>query len=338
MIFTLPIDGKQVKLRLKHLPVTNLIADEENPRIGLFKDNQPKDQLTQDEITFALKNKSPEAYSKLKDSIHNNKGIINPIWVEPDESSFRVIEGNSRLTVYQDLRILEPNEPQWKTIICYILPSQVNSEEKNYIRLQAHLRGTNEWDAYEKAKYLYKLSVEDVWPLSKIEKQTKLTRRDIEQNIEAFKTMRNQYLPSHPDPLEVSKFSYFVEFVKDKKLRQAMDKNGYSISHFCEWVADKNKIPTGQDVRRLRDILDDQDATDEFITNGFEASVGILTYRNPNITNPFYRDVEKVIDKLKNIPLYEIEDIADEEGGGKKRLIADLAKWSNKILDMINNK
>jgi hypothetical protein len=336
MTLTLPIDGKQVKLRLKYLPLNSLLADEENPRIGLFKDHQPKDQLSQDEIIFALKNKSPEAYSKLKDSIQNNKGIINPIWVEPDQSSFRVIEGNSRLTVYQDLRKLEPNESQWQNIICYVLPNQVNSEEKNYIRLQAHLRGTNEWDAYEKAKYLYKLSVEDVWPLSKIEKQTKLTKREIEQNIEAFKTMRNQYLPTHPDPFEVSKFSYFVEYIKDKKLQKAMDKNGFGVSHFCQWVADRKMLPTGQDVRRLRDILEDQDATDAFINGGFEASIGILAYRNPNITNPFYRDVEKVIDRLKNIPMYEIEDISDEEGGGKKRLIGDLAKWSNKILDMIN--
>jgi hypothetical protein len=29
-----------------------------------------------------LTNKKPEAYRKLKDSIHNNKGIVYPIWVE----------------------------------------------------------------------------------------------------------------------------------------------------------------------------------------------------------------------------------------------------------------
>ncbi|MFZ1809130.1 MAG: ParB/Srx family N-terminal domain-containing protein [Cyclobacteriaceae bacterium] len=334
----LPIDGKLIILKVHKIEISDLLADEDNPRIGLFKDNQPKNTLTQEEIKYAIKNKSPEAYSKLKDSIHNNKGILNPIWVENfPNGKYKVIEGNSRLSIYQDLRKIEPNESHWGKIICYVLPQGTRDEEKNYIRLQAHLRGTNDWDAYEKAKYLFKLSNEDLWPISKIEKQTKLTKREIEQNIEAFKMMSNQYLPSHPDPFEIGKFSYFVEYVKDNKLKRTMSKNNLADYNFCEWVGDRNKIPTGQDVRKLKDIIDDDFARDKFLSEGFESSMEILAYRKPDLTNPLYRDIERVIDRLKEMQAWQLEEISNDQEGEKKRMLADLVKWSTKIFNLIHN-
>jgi hypothetical protein len=335
---TVPIDGKQTQLTVQDVAIESLVLDDENPRMGFYRDAQPKDTFTEDEIMFVLKSKSPGAYTKLKDSVHNNKGIMQPIWVEPmPDKRFRVIEGNTRVSIYQDLIQLEPNEPQWKQIVCYVLPDCINEDEKNFIRLQAHLRGTNEWDAYEKAKYLYVLHHNNHWPIAKIEKQTKLDKREIEQNIEAFTTMLSQYLPKHSEPNEVSKFSYFVEYVKDKKLRKAMERNGFGVTDFCEWVGDRNKIPTGQDVRRLRDILDDKDATELFRTKGFDASMELVAYRKPDVTNPFYRDIDRVTERLQDMKAYEIEDVANEAGGGRKKKINELAIWSTKILKMIND-
>jgi hypothetical protein len=336
---TIPIDGKLRKLSVEHVQLDFLVTDEDNPRIGLFKDNQPKNNLTGEEIRYAIMNKSPDAYFKLKDAVHNNRGIINPIWIEPiNAGKYRVIEGNTRVLIYQDLNNQEPNEQQWKSIIAYILPQGVNEDEKNFIRLQAHLRGTNDWDAYEKAKYLFKLSKEDYWPLSKIEKQTKLNKHEIEQNIQAYEIMQNQYLPTHPEPNEVSKFSYFVEYVKDKKLQKAMEKNAFQINNFCDWVGDKNKIPTGQDVRHLRDILEDKNATESFISKGYEESMLVLSYSKPDITNPFYRDIERVVEKLKELTAFEMNEIANEAEGGKLRMIKELAKWSKTILSHIEDR
>jgi hypothetical protein len=336
---SIPINGKSTKLKLASINIDSLVPDEENPRIGLFRDNQLKKTLTVDEIKFAIANKSPEAYNKLKESIHNNKGIINPIWVQPlQKKKYLVIEGNSRLMIYKDLVNIEPNESQWKSIIAYILPEDIDEDEKNFIRLQAHLRGTNEWDAYEKAKYLYKLSNEDIWPVKKIEKQTKLSIPEINQNIAAFKLMQQQYLSVNPDPNEITKFSYFVEYVKDNKLKKVMEKHGLDDLDFCEWVGDKTKIPTGQNVRNLRDIIEDEDAREIFLSKGFEPSMQIIAFRNPNVVDPFYRDMERTIERLKNMRTYEISEISTEKGGGKKRLLSDLSKWSAKILEMIDGK
>jgi hypothetical protein len=46
--------------------------------------------------------------------------------------------------------------------------------------------------------------------------------------------------------------------------------------------------------------------------------------------------MERVIEKLKNMSVYEIGEISTEKGGGKKRLINELTKWSSKIMNWID--
>jgi len=336
----IPLDGKDTIIDLKQVEINQLELDELNPRISFFRDNQLTDSLTEDQIVFALTNKKPEAFRKLKDSVHNNKGIVYPIWIEPlrgqIEEKYKVIEGNTRVVIYQELQKEEPYEDRWKTILCYIMPHEIDEEQKNFIRLQSHLRGTTEWDAYEKAKYLYKLN-EDGWSKSRLEKQTKMTIKQIEENIEAYKIMEEQYLPKYgDDPNEVSKFSYFVEYIKDKKLQKLMENSSKDIKDFCDWVANKEKIPTGQDVRRLGDIFDNEDTKNAFTIKGFDAAMQILEFKKPHLVSSFYKDIENVIEGLKNISSFEIDEIINEENSEKENRIRELSKWTQKVLNIIS--
>ena len=334
---SIPIDGRETIIELEQIELGKLELDELNPRISFFRDNQVADNLTEDQVIFALTNKKPEAFRKLKDSIHNNKGIVYPVWVEPLKGgNYKVIEGNTRLVIYQQLRQEEPYEENWKTILSYVLPYEIGDEQKDFIRLQSHLRGTTEWDAYEKAKYLYKLWQEDGWSTSRLEKQTKMTEKQIKENIEAYRIMEEQYLPTHgDDPNEVSKFSYFVEYVKDKKLQRLMERSSKNIKDFCDWVADKEKIPTGQDVRRLRDIFDNEDTKNAFTTDGFDAAMQILAFKKPHLVSSFYKDMENVIEGLKDISAQELDEIINEDDSEKEKMIGDLAEWSQKVVRII---
>ena len=337
----IPIDGKETEINVMQIKIDKIKLDELNPRISFYRDNQVTDKdLSEDEIIFALTNKKPEAFRKLMDSIHNNKGIIYPIWVETIKEErnkkYKVIEGNTRVVIYQKLKQEEPNEERWKTILCNILPNEIDNEQKNFIRLLSHLRGTTEWDAYEKAKYLYKLWQDDSWSINRLEKQTKMTEKQIKENIEAYKIMEEQYLTVHgDDPNEVSKFSYFVEYVKDNKLQKLMKKSLKDIKDFCEWVANKEKIPTGQDVRRLRDIFDNEDTKNAYISKGFDAAMQILEFKKPNLVSSFYKSIEDVIEGLKDINTQELDEIITEENSEREKMIKELAKWSQKIIDLI---
>ncbi len=333
----IPIDGKETKIKVEEIETGKLELDELNPRISFFRDNQITDSLTENDVIFALISRKPEAFRKLKDSIHNNKGVVYPIWIEPvKDKKYKVIEGNTRVVVYQQLQQEEPYEDRWKTILCNVLPHEIDEEQKNFIRLQSHLRGTTEWDAYEKAKYLYKLWNEDGWSINRLEKQTKMTEKQIRENIDAYKIMEEQYLPKYgDDPNEVSKFSYFVEYVKDKKLQKLMEKSSKDIKDYCDWVADKERIPTGQDVRRLRDIFDNEDTKNAFITKGFDTAMQILEFKKPHLVSSFYKDIENVIDGLKEINAQELDEIINEDNSEKEKMIRDLAVWSQKVIKII---
>ena len=142
-----PIDGKETITRLEQIDIDKLELDELNPRISFFRDNQITDSLTENQIIFALTNKKPEAFRKLRDSIHNNKGIIYPIWIEPirkeGEKNYKVIEGNTRVVIYQQLKQEEPNEDRWEKILCNILPLEIKEEQKNFIRPKFRARKMN---------------------------------------------------------------------------------------------------------------------------------------------------------------------------------------------------
>lgn len=338
----IPINGKDTKIKAKKIDILNLSLDESNPRISFFKDNQITDDLSDDQIMFALVCRKPAAFNRLKESIHNNRGIINPIWVEPikndkkNKNKYRVIEGNTRVVIYRELTREEPSEAKWNTILCHILPYGIDEGQLNFIRLQSHLRGTTEWDAYEKAKYLYKLWKHDGWSKKRLQQHTKMSEKQITENIDAYKLMEEQYLPKYQeDQNEVSKFSYFVEFAKDKKLQLLMTKSSLGPNNFCNWVADRNKIPIGQNVRNLRHVFENEDSKKAFLQNGFSEAMEIIQLKKPNIFSSFYKDVESVIHGLRGLSMNEVDEIINEDNGERERMLNDLARWSKKIIQTI---
>ena len=102
--FQVNLEGIPVAVENRKVPLDILILDETNPRIGLYKDSQLKTTLSAEDIRHAIVNRSPDAYAKLRDSIEINQGIINPIWIGPARGRFHlVIEGNTRVSIYQEL-------------------------------------------------------------------------------------------------------------------------------------------------------------------------------------------------------------------------------------------
>ena len=54
----IPIDGESTYIETKYIKISELILDQENPRISFFKDNQLSDKLSDNQIVHALKNKN----------------------------------------------------------------------------------------------------------------------------------------------------------------------------------------------------------------------------------------------------------------------------------------
>lgn len=134
------------------LSIDEIELDKSNPRIANYLDLYDESELTSETMALLLGSTS-DACASLRESIKENKGIVHPIIVNHfNDGRYVVIEGNTRLQIYRDFR--KKGVPgNWETIKS-IVYENVNEEKMDSIRLQAHLVGPREWDAYSKAKYL----------------------------------------------------------------------------------------------------------------------------------------------------------------------------------------
>lgn len=254
--------------------------DETNPRIADYLANYPN--VTAEAISLALGagrdtgEESSTTFSSLQRSILANGGVINPIIVrKKNDNRYVAVEGNTRLCIYKEFQ--KDGKPgDWSKIkaICY---KDINQNEIEKIRLQAHLVGPRPWDAYAKAKYLYELHNIHGMTLDELVPYCGGKASDVKSMIDAYKDVEEYYRPVllekgmlfHP-----KKFSAFRE-LQNKTVQDAITRAGFTKTNFSEWVADEN-IDTMQGPRFLPKILADKEATVMFLKKNVSEARKIL--------------------------------------------------------------
>jgi hypothetical protein len=310
--------------------------DPENPRIGMAIDARPAGPVApQKDIEYYLRMKAPEAFDKLKVAIEANQGIFNPIWVRRSvRHRYQAVEGNTRLLIYRDLHKKYLNDTRYTRIPARILPPGVGREHINFVRVEAHLRGVTPWDAYERARYLWQLN-EDGYSVPRLAGLTRLRESEILNAIAAYKTMTEHYLPKYPDPEEVLRFSYFVEYHTKRKIRDAVARSGHTVQDLCDWIG-TGKIPRAVDIRDLPDILSIPQATAEFLAKGYKDAMDIVGYVRPTSASPLFSAIGKVIDGLSEISLEEVTEMKSPQGEKKFMLLNRLNEKTHNVLEAVH--
>jgi len=301
------LDGIETELNRDKIPLQKIVLDLENPRIQYFLDTRLNDKDLQRKVKFAL-SQGNDQFDKLKEHIETNKGIYEPIWVVPENDAYRVIEGNTRAYIYEELSEKYVNDKKWKTIDAYILPHRIDRNQINFIRLEKHLFGQTPWSAYEKARELYRLNVNEDYSFKRLEMLTKLRASEIQNNIQAYMDMEEQYLPKYNKPTERVKFSYFVEFRKNKELKKLVNKGLVTLSEFCDWVGE-GKFKRGEDIRKLSLVLNDEQAKQELINDSFQAALEQLEQINPAAKSKLFEKIEDVTKGITNIKFQELNEL-----------------------------
>ena len=261
------------------IPIDNIELDLENPRIKQWLEMYG-DEITSEGIALALTasggNANTSTYTSLKESIRVNKGIINPIIVNRDKNGkLVVIEGNTRLQIYKEFAIADPEGP-WKEIIAMVY-DDLESRAIHAIRLQTHLVGPRDWDPFSKAKYLNQLCSVDRLPMSMIISFCGGKSAEIRKLIDAYTDMTMYYFPAakeaemDPDPREFSKFAE----LQNTGIKQALVVHKLSKDDFAKWVVNGN-IDTAQNVRRLPAILSNTLAREAFQKSTISEAVKYL--------------------------------------------------------------
>jgi len=332
-----PIAGVPEEIEIADLPIDDIILDEENPRIGYWRDNilRITDSTNQKDLMIAIKGGNLDEYNRLKRSIEAGGGATEMIWVVKKDKKFLCIDGNTRVIIYHDLKDKYPKTEKYNTIKARILPQSIDEKAKNFIRLIAHLRAQNDWQAYERARMLYILWYQKGYTEEELQNTTKLSLTDIKRWREAYKTMNEQFLPKFGNKSDaLLKFSYFVEF-ENKAIKDGMKKNGLDVTNFCDWVGN-DEITRAQDVRDLRKIFENEDTTEILVKQGFQAAKEELGLSVPAYSSRLFEHVEKCIVGFKKMPREEERSIVTGDDLAKQEQIIKLFNELYGLVELIN--
>ncbi|HEY4940644.1 MAG TPA: hypothetical protein VII56_04400 [Rhizomicrobium sp.] len=273
--------------KLAFLPIEEIELDRTNPRIRRYLEMYAGEP-TYDQIALALDvagsdddRKGATTPERLRNSILRNGGIIQPIVVNKmSDGRYVCVEGNTRLYLYRSFSA-DKIEGDW-THIPALVHEGLGQTEVDAIRLQAHLVGPREWDAYSKAKYLWELQHHELMPLDTIVAFCGGNKRDVTQAINAYADMEHYFRPllSAGETYDTERFSGFVE-LQNLKVKDAILGAGFSLADFAKWIKNGN-IKNLNSVRQLPRILPDKRARDVFVKKGVTAALDVL--EKPELT------------------------------------------------------
>lgn len=331
-------------MEYRELNINDVELDLNNPRIKQWLEIYKDQEITSEHIALALSASSgatsTSTYTALKESIRVNKGIISPIIVNkyPD-GRLVVIEGNTRLQIYKEFKKVDPEGP-WDKIIA-IVYDNLPDNEIHAIRLQSHLVGPRDWDAFSKAKYLNQLCNIDKLPMSMIVSFCGGKSSEIRKLVDAYADMIGYYFPAaekegmDADPREFSKFAE----LQNGSIIQSLIVHKYSKEDFAKWVV-KGNIDTAQNVRKLPSILASPKAKEVFLQENISEAIkhlGINEKTSKGLKDASFIDlVVELIHRCRNIDWHYIKTLRDDPRyEGEKQYIDELKRELEDLLEEV---
>lgn len=343
-----------MKSTYRRIATDRIDFDRENPRIKVALQKYG-DKLDDQRIRFALQtategSSSVSSYRSLKDSIRASGGISVPIVVCPkdDNDLFVCIDGNTRLTIHHELDD-EQCPGDWSSIDCLVLddPDQRDIET---IRVTAHLVGARDWPAYEKARYLHYLRNVEFLDYDELIARCGGNKTTITQQIDAYHDMNEYYRDvNNDDAFKIDRFSGFVELQKTG-IKDSIYGAGFDLHDFGRWIRD-GQIFRLADVRKLPRVLNDQKATEVFVSGGIrsiEDAVEVAESRhrkdsngsptNKTVSEASLSDLaEELLNRIKSLPRQDFVALRDRQYEDADRDVDTLGDLSDHLRDLLQD-
>lgn len=242
---TLMIGKKEYTVKECELEQAKLLFYVDNPRVYSALRTTDGFEPTQSEIEKHMCNM--EHVKQLRLSIESNGGLIDPLIVR--DGDFVVLEGNSRLAAY---RILCKHDPvKWGKVKCKVLPHDIDDSAIFTLLGQYHIIGRKDWSPYEQAGYLYRRNQETKLPIASMAKELGITEGNAKNYIEVY-----QFMIDNED-LNSDKWSYYVELLKSRALKKAMDEAPELKQTLVKQIK-SDEIKQAQDIRLVAEIVSTQ--------------------------------------------------------------------------------
>jgi hypothetical protein len=305
------IQGHQVELELVEVDPKEVKLDPTNPRVGFsMKQLDPKER-SDAACEFLLI--TQEETEDLKRSIIRSHGVQEPIYLRANRT---VAEGNRRVVALRAAQREHPHDKRFATLPAWRIPKGTIESVVQDLLNEIHVGGERGWAPYEKALQM-KALLNDGLVVDEIAERYRLSSKEVKQQLAAVEDMDDIFFPMTKDPANPdhrAKFSYFLEFEKNTRLRAQCESSPDLRMKFAEWVRD-GKIETGAKVRRLPRILESKAAAKLLEKAGCAAAEEYLTREHPE-EQELYGLLERARERLSRMTLNELLEL----GGSGERL------------------
>jgi len=318
---TIIIEGQKIEVRVRDLPTAEVKLDPENPRIK----RALKSPFTQGSIRQFLLEQP--GVSDLQKQIRDNGGLLERIFVNQE---YLIVEGNCRAAIYKRLQEAPRTDGRWEKIPSFILPPGITEEQIAVIRAIFHVQPNKiRWGAYEQQDHLYGMATALKMDIGRIARLLGMPEQRVQRLIEAYQAMTKYYIQTAGESDGRRVWSYYTELFKNPGLADFRAKPA-NLKLFTTLIKEK-KIPRGEDVRQLSNILNDNKAFKKLQSSGFKPALKQAGRTQPSKVYALFRQVRKTVEALEAIKQAELEEIQlqtnqQDELRGLYRVLMRVAK------------
>lgn len=245
----------------------------------------------------------PKEDLELQRQIEANEGVFEPLLLEPHPDhpgKFRIIDGDRRWTNSKVLVDVH-KKPQYRKLPAEITDRTLSDDERLRVWIYIH-RQRKEWDAKEKEMVAYRLV--DIVGRASAANILGITVRELDKLVEIYEL--SEKLKNLPDPATSITWAREIKNLNRSLLAPTV------LDSLIKKI-NTQELTNSKDVRKLRLILRDPIARDEFLSDSgsIESSLLKLGPAEPKKRQGLAADVQALADSIKG---YSWTTLADSKG------------------------
>jgi ParB family chromosome partitioning protein len=245
--------------------------------------------------------RGPKEDPELQRQIEANEGIFEPLLLEPHpdlEGKFRIIDGDRRWSNSKELVEVHKKE-QYRRLPAEVTDRSLTDDERFRVWIYIH-RQRKEWDAKEKEMVAYRLV--DFFGRASAANILGITVRDLDKLVEIFDL--SEKLTNLPDPSTSITWAREIKNLNRKLLTP-------SVQNELIRKINEKQITNSKDVRKLRQILRDPVARDEFLNEdgSIETASLKLGPAPAKKRSGLVGDIESISDAIRAYPWTSLADL-----------------------------
>ena len=243
----------------------------------------------------------PKEDPELQRQIEANEGIFEPLLIEPHPDhpgKFRIVDGDRRWTNSKILVEVQKKD-QYRKVPAEVTDRTLSEDERLRVWIYIH-RQRREWDAKEKEMVAYRLV--DLVGRASAANILGITVRELDKLVEIYEL--SEKLTNLPDPATSITWAREIKNLNRKLLTPQV------LNAVIKRVNDQH-ITNSKELRKLRLILRDPVARDDFLTDGGSIDSSLLklgpgpSKKRQGLTG----DIQALADTIKGYPWTTLADL-----------------------------